>query len=63
MADLIEVSRFLSSASSIKPRYEQKQDGQAPIMEIFFSHEVDLWTRRWLMRGSALRSHSGVLDE
>jgi hypoxanthine phosphoribosyltransferase len=61
MADLIRSLELPVICQFIKPRYEQKQDGQAPIMEIFFSHEVDLWDQHVLLIEGVL--HSGVTAE
>jgi len=61
MADLIRSLEIPIVCQFIKPRYEQKQDGQAPIMEIFFSHEVDLWDQHVLLIEGVL--HSGVTAE
>jgi hypoxanthine phosphoribosyltransferase len=60
-ADLIRSLEIPIVCQFIKPRYEHKQDGQAPIMEIFFSHEVDLWDQHVLLIEGVL--HSGVTAE
>lgn len=61
MADLIRSLEIPMVCQFIKPRYEQKQDGESPLVEIFFSHELDLRDQHVLLIEGVL--HSGLTAE
>jgi hypoxanthine phosphoribosyltransferase len=61
MADLIRSLEVPMVCQFIKPRYEQKQDGESAREEIFFSHELDLHGQHVLLIEGVL--HSGVTTE
>ncbi len=61
MADLIRSLEIPMVCQFIKPRYEQKQGGESPLVEIFFSHELDLREQHVLLIEGVL--HSGLTAE
>jgi len=61
MADLIRSLEVPMICQFIKPRYQQKQDGESALVEIFFSHELDLKDQHVLLIEGVL--HSGVTAE
>lgn len=64
MADLIRSLEVPLICQFIKPHYAERlynQDGHAPLVEIFFSHEVDLRDHHVLLIERVL--HSGVTAE
>ena len=61
MADLIRSLEVPMICQFIKPRYQQKQDGESALMEIFFSHELELKGQHVLLIEGVL--HSGVTAE
>ena len=61
MADLIRSLEVPMICQFIKPRYQQKQDGESALVEIFFSHELDLKDHHVLLIEGVL--HSGVTAE
>jgi hypoxanthine phosphoribosyltransferase len=61
MADLIRSLEVPMICQFIKPRYQQKQDDESALMEIFFSHELDLKDQHVLLIEGVL--HSGVTAE
>lgn len=60
MADLIRSLEVPMVCQFIKPRYEQSEDGKSPL-EIFFSHEMEMWDHHVLLVEGVL--HSGVTTE
>lgn len=60
MADLIRSLDVPMVCQFIKPRYEQGGDDKSPL-EIFFSHEMDMWDHHVLLVEGVL--HSGVTAE
>jgi len=61
MADLIRGLEVPMVCQFIKPRYQTKQEGESPLEEIFFSHELDLRDQHVLLIEGVL--HSGVTAE
>ncbi len=61
MADLIRCLEIPLVCQFIKPRYQQKQDAEAALVEIFFSHELDMRDQHVLLVEGIL--HSGVTTE
>jgi hypoxanthine phosphoribosyltransferase len=61
MADLIRSLETPMVCQFIKPRYEQKQEGESALVEIFFSHELDMRDHHVLLIEGVL--HSGVTAE
>jgi hypoxanthine phosphoribosyltransferase len=61
MADLIRSLEVPMVCQFIKPRYERKQDGESSLVEIFFSHELDLREQHVLLIEGVL--HSGLTAE
>ena len=61
MADLIRSLEVPMICQFIKPRYQQKLDGESALVEIFFSHELDLKDQHVLLIEGVL--HSGVTAE
>jgi hypoxanthine phosphoribosyltransferase len=61
MADLIRGLENPMVCQFIKPRYEEKQDGESKLVEIFFSNEVELRDQHVLLVEGVL--HSGVTAE
>ncbi len=61
MADLIRSLEVPMVCQFIKPRYQQKGDGESALEEIFFSHELDLRGHHVLLIEGVL--HSGVTTE
>jgi len=61
MADLVRAVDAPLVCTFIKPRYQQTKQGEAPIMEIFFSHELDIKDKHVLLVEGLV--HSGVTTE
>ncbi len=61
MADLIRALEMPLVCQFIKPQYQQKQDGDSRMLEIFFSHELDMRDQHVLLVEGVL--HSGVTAE
>lgn len=61
MADLIRALEMPLICQFIKPQYLQKQDGDSRMLEIFFSHELDMKDQHVLLVEGVL--HSGVTAE
>jgi hypoxanthine phosphoribosyltransferase len=61
MADLIRALELPLVCQFIKPQYQQKQDGDSPVVEIFFSHELNMQDQHVLLVEGVL--HSGVTAE
>jgi hypoxanthine phosphoribosyltransferase len=62
MADLVRVMEVPVVCQFIKPRYSpQPGSGSAPIVEIFFSHELDIRNQHVLLVEGIV--HSGVTTE
>ena len=61
MADLIRDLEMPLICQFIKPQYLQKQDGDSRLLEIFFSHELDMKDQHVLLVEGVL--HSGVTAE
>ena len=45
MSDLVRALDGPVVCTFIKPKYKQTQQGDAPLLEIFFSHELDIQGR------------------
>jgi len=61
MADLARAVDVPIVCTFIKPRYKQTQHGEAPLLEIFFSHELDITAKHVLLVEGLV--HSGVTSE
>ena len=61
MADLIRALEMPLICQFIKPQYLQKQGGDSRMLEIFFSHELDMKDQHVLLVEGVL--HSGVTSE
>jgi hypoxanthine phosphoribosyltransferase len=61
MADLVRALDVPLICTFIKPRYKQTSQGDAPILEIFFSHELELKGKHVLLVEGLV--HSGVTTE
>jgi hypoxanthine phosphoribosyltransferase len=61
MSDLVRVMDVPVVCAFIKPRYKQTQQGDAPVLEIFFSHELDIQGKHVLLVEGLV--HSGVTTE
>ena len=61
MSDLVRAMDVPVVCSFIKPRYKQTQHGEAPVLEIFFSHELDIQGKHVLLVEGLV--HSGVTTE
>jgi len=61
MSDLVRAMDVPVVCTFIKPRYKQTQQGEAPVLEIFFSHELDIKGKHVLLLEGLV--HSGVTTE
>jgi len=61
MGDLVRAVDVPIVCTFIKPRYQQTSKGEAPILEIFFSHELDIKGKHVLLVEGLV--HSGVTTE
>ncbi len=61
MADLVRAMDVPVICTFIKPRYKQTRQGEAPILEIFFSHELPIEGKDILLVEGLV--HSGVTTE
>ncbi|MGB9233046.1 MAG: phosphoribosyltransferase family protein [Terriglobales bacterium] len=61
MADLVRAVDVPIVCTFIKPRYKQTSQGEAPVLEIFFSHELDIKGKHVLLVEGLV--HSGVTTE
>jgi hypoxanthine phosphoribosyltransferase len=61
MADLVRALEVPVVCQFIKPKYSKQQNGQADIVEIFFSHEPDIRGQHILLVEGLV--HSGVTSE
>jgi hypoxanthine phosphoribosyltransferase len=61
MADLVRAVDVPMVCTFIKPRYQQSKQGEAPIQEIFFSHELSIEGKHVLLVEGLV--HSGVTSE
>jgi hypoxanthine phosphoribosyltransferase len=61
MADLVRAIDVPLICTFIKPRYKQTSQGDAPILEIFFSHELEIKAKHVLLVEGLV--HSGVTTE
>jgi hypoxanthine phosphoribosyltransferase len=61
MSDLVRAMDVPVVCTFIKPRYKQTQQGAAPVLEIFFSHELDIQGKHVLLVEGLV--HSGVTTE
>jgi len=61
IADLVRVLEVPVVCSFIKPRYQESKQGEAPLLEIFFSHELPIEGKHILLVEGLV--HSGVTTE
>ena len=61
MADLVRAVDVPIVCTFIKPRYKQTSQGEAPVLEIFFSHELDIKGKHVLLVEGLV--HWGVTTE
>lgn len=61
MTDLVRALDVPIICTFIKPRYKQTNQGEAPVLEIFFSHELDIKGKHVLLVEGLV--HSGVTTE
>jgi hypoxanthine phosphoribosyltransferase len=61
MSDLVRALDVPVVCTFIKPKYKQMQQGDAPLLEIFFSHELDIQGKHVLLVEGLV--HSGVTTE
>ena len=61
IADLVRALDVPVECTFIKPRYKQTKQGEAPVLEIFFSHELDIQDKHVLLVEGLV--HSGVTTE
>jgi hypoxanthine phosphoribosyltransferase len=61
MTDLVRVLEMPIICTFIKPRYKETSQGEAPVLEIFFSHELDIKDKHVLLVEGLV--HSGVTTE
>jgi len=61
MADLVRAADVPMICTFIKPRYKQLKQGEAPMLEIFFSHELPIEGRHVLLVEGLL--HSGITSD
>jgi hypoxanthine phosphoribosyltransferase len=61
IADLVRVLEVPVVCSFIKPRYKESKQGEAPLLEIFFSHELPIEGKHILLVEGLV--HSGVTTE
>ena len=61
MSDLVRAMDCPVVCTFIKPKYKQTQQGEAPVLEIFFSHEQNIQGKHVLLVEGLV--HSGVTTE
>jgi hypoxanthine phosphoribosyltransferase len=61
IADLVRVLEGPVVCTFIKPRYKESKQGEAPLLEIFFSHELPIEGKHILLIEGLV--HSGVTTE
>jgi hypoxanthine phosphoribosyltransferase len=61
MADLARAVEVPMVCTFIKPRYKQSKEGEAPVLEIYFSHELAIEGKHILLVEGLV--HSGVTSE
>jgi hypoxanthine phosphoribosyltransferase len=61
MADLVRAVEVPMTCTFIKPRYQQSRQGAPPVLEIFFSHELEIAGKHVLLVEGLV--HSGVTSE
>jgi len=61
IADLVRVLEVPVVCTFIKPRYTENKQGEAPLLEIFFSHELGIQDKHVLLIEGLV--HSGVTTE
>jgi hypoxanthine phosphoribosyltransferase len=61
MTDLVRAVDVPMICTFIKPRYKQTSQGEAPMLEIYFSHELDIKGKHVLLVEGLV--HSGVTSE
>jgi hypoxanthine phosphoribosyltransferase len=61
MSDLVRALDVPVICTFIKPRYNQTKQGEAPVLEIFFSHELPIQGKHVLLVEGLV--HSGVTTE
>ena len=61
MSDLVRALDCPVVCTFIKPKYKQTKQGEAPVLEIFFSHELDIQGKHVLLVEGLV--HSGVTTE
>src|SRR5579863_9836904 len=61
MADLVRSIDVPVICAFIKPRYKQSNHGENPVLEILFSHELDISSKNVLLVEGLV--HSGVTSE
>src|SRR5215471_5387048 len=61
MSDLVRAMDVLVVCTFIKPRYKETNKGEAPVLEIFFSHELAIEGKNVLLVEGLV--HSGVTTE
>ena len=61
MSDLVRALDGPVICTFIKPKYKQTQQGEAPLLEIFFSHELNMLGKHVLLVEGLV--HSGVTTE
>lgn len=61
IADLVRVLEGPVVCTFIKPRYKESKQGEAPLLEIFFSHELPIEGKHILLVEGLV--HSGVTTE
>ena len=61
VADLVRAVDVPIVCTFIKPRYKQTQQGEAPLLEIFFSHELEISGKHIVLVEGLV--HSGVTTE
>ena len=61
IADLVRTLEVPVVCTFIKPRYKESKQGEAPLLEIFFSHELPIEDKHVLLIEGLV--HSGVTTE
>jgi len=61
MTDLVRALDVPTICTFIKPRYKQTSQGEAPVLEIFFAHELNIVGKHVLLVEGLV--HSGVTTE
>ena len=61
VADLVRALDVPVVCTFIKPRYKESKQGEAPLLEIFFSHELEIQDKHVLLIEGLV--HSGVTTE